>query len=153
MIAGSVPERTSGLSRRRLDTISMQLAVSCRRSHAASQPARRANHARRRAFFETLEVRNVMAPLGAFPDDTGEYMMGDVLVTVVLMESDPTLPGADFNSEDWTPASINAVQTKVQDAMNWWKQTLSTMQGIRLRRSTNRSIGIQLFMSSGFRTS
>ncbi|QDU26881.1 hypothetical protein ETAA8_19650 [Anatilimnocola aggregata] len=82
---------------------------------------------RRRAFFETLEARTVMAPLGAFPDDTGEYMLGDILVTVVLMESDPTLPGADPSTENWTAATINAVQQKVQQGMDWWKQTFASI--------------------------
>ncbi len=58
------------------------------------------------------------------PDDTGDYMLGDVLVTVVLMESDPTLPGADVSTENWTQASIDAVKGKVQQGMNFWKQTL-----------------------------
>lgn len=64
-----------------------------------------------------------MAPLGAFADDTAEYLLGDVLVTVVLMESDPTLPGADPSTEDWTAAAINSVQQKVTDGMNWWADT------------------------------
>jgi hypothetical protein len=97
----------------------------------AQAPTSKRNHptravsarGRRRAFFETLETRNVMAPLGAFPDDTAEFMLGDVLVTVVLMESDPTLPGADPSTENWTAATINAVQQKVTDGMNWWKDT------------------------------
>ena len=71
-----------------------------------------------------LEGRTVMAPLGAFPDDTGEYMLGDVLVTVVLMESDPTLPGADVSTENWTQTAIDAVKSKVQQGMDYWKQTL-----------------------------
>lgn len=67
----------------------------------------------------------MLAPLGAFPDDTGEYMLGDVLVTVVLMESDSTLPGADLSTENWTPESIAGVQNKVTTAMDWWKTTLA----------------------------
>ena len=59
------------------------------------------------------------------PDDTGDYMLGDVLVTVVLMESDPTLPGADVSTENWTQSSIDAVKTKVQAGMDYWKQTLA----------------------------
>jgi hypothetical protein len=105
----------------------MQLASSRRAQANASRSARTTTrYRRRRVFFETLEARTVLAPFGAFPDDTGEYMLGDVLVTVVLMESDPTLPGADLNTEDWTPESIAAVQDKVQTAMNWWKETLAS---------------------------
>ena len=32
------------------------------------------------------------------PDDTGEYMLGDVAVNVVLMESDPTMAPYDNNA-------------------------------------------------------
>ncbi len=105
----------------------MQSATSPRDQALALRKKRRANKPRRRRiFFEVLEARTVMAPLGAFPDDTGEYMLGDVLVTVVLMESDPSLPGADFNSEDWNATTISAVQGKVQAGMDWWKQTLTS---------------------------
>ncbi|WP_425616214.1 dockerin type I domain-containing protein [Anatilimnocola sp. NA78] len=84
---------------------------------------------RRRAFFETLEARTVFAPLGAFPDDTAEYMLGDILITVVLMESDPTLPGADPSTENWTASTINALQAKVQEGMTWWKDTFNNISG------------------------
>jgi hypothetical protein len=110
----------------------MQWAISLRlpRSTSVSPSRRQPNaRARRRAFFETLETRTVMAPLGAMPDDTGDYMLGDVLVTVVLMESDPTLPGADVSTENWTQASIDAVKSKVQQGMDYWKQTLFNQTG------------------------
>jgi len=65
-------------------------------------------------------------PYGAFPDDTAEFMLGDVLVTTVLMESKPNAP---FNNnpvlEDWTPAGIEAVKQKVIDGMTWWQDTLA----------------------------
>ncbi|MFM8250467.1 MAG: dockerin type I domain-containing protein [Planctomycetota bacterium] len=76
---------------------------------------------------EVLESRQLMAtlPLGAMPDDTGEFMLGDVGVTVVLMESDSSLAPRDASTEDWTPSLIQGVKTKVDTALNWWKDTLA----------------------------
>lgn len=60
-------------------------------------------------------------PTGAMSGDTGEYLMGDVVVTVVLLESTPTLAPHDPSTENWTPSSIQAVKTKVADSLAWWK--------------------------------
>lgn len=114
-------------SRRVFHSVSVNSPRRARRNDRARQERTPQNHrAKRRALFETLEARTVFAPLGAMPDDTGDYMLGDVLVTVVLMESDPTLPGADVSTENWTQASIDAVKSKVQQGMNFWKQTLAS---------------------------
>ena len=77
--------------------------------------------------FESLESRQLMAtlPLGAMPDDTGEFMLGDVAVTVVLMESDSTIAPRDASTENWTPALIQEVKTKVDTALDWWENTLA----------------------------
>ncbi len=68
-------------------------------------------------------------PYGALPDDTGEFMLGEVAVTVVLMESDSSAapPGVtpDPNTETWTAPTIAAVKSKVESAMQWWKETLT----------------------------
>jgi hypothetical protein len=65
------------------------------------------------------------------PDDTGEYMLGDIAVTVVLMESDPSAapPGVtpDISTENWTPALIQETKTKVADGLAWWKTTLAAI--------------------------
>ena len=47
----------------------------------------------RRSGLESLEARRLLTglPFGAAADDTGEYMLGDVLVTAVLLESDGSL--------------------------------------------------------------
>mgnify|MGYP006274053797 CR=1 FL=1 len=80
---------------------------------------------------ELLESRRVMAavPYGAMPDDTGEFMLGDVAVTVVLMESDASAaaPGTnpDPDTETWTAQTIADVKTKVADGLAWWKTTLN----------------------------
>jgi hypothetical protein len=72
--------------------------------------------------LEQLEPRTLLAglPLGAMPQDTGEYMLGDVAVSLVLMES----TGAE-SSEDWTSDSIDAVKTKIRQALDWWEDTLA----------------------------
>jgi hypothetical protein len=77
--------------------------------------------------LESLEQRAVPAalPFGAAPDDTGEFMLGDVLVTVVLMESSEEISATNSNSETWTEASIAAAKQKVQDGLAWWEQTLA----------------------------
>ena len=85
---------------------------------------------RRRLLFEPLENRHLLTalPFGAMPDDTGEYLLGDVRVSVVLMESDGT---RDVSSQDWTPATINTIKSNVQAGLNWWKDTLDAMPAVR----------------------
>ena len=101
-----------------------------------AQPAR----ARRRVpGLEQLENRSLLAvlPYGAMPDDTGEYMLGDVLVSVVFMESDPTMSPGDNNpvpqgrgapAENWATNTIDTianVKQKIQDGLDWWEDTLT----------------------------
>ena len=97
----------------------------------------------RRVIFETLEARTVLAalPYGAMPDDTGEYMLGDVLVTVVLMESNNsidngtiTYPGQSpisYTPENWTAGAIAAVKSNIEAGVNWWKDTLDALPDVR----------------------
>ena len=56
----------------------------------------------RRLRVEWLEDRRLLAvtPFGALPQDTGEFMLGDVLVTVVLMESSENVSAVNPNTED-----------------------------------------------------
>ena len=81
------------------------------------------------------------------PDDTAEYMLGDVRVTVVLMESDnsidngtitypnPNNPASPFTHtytpENWNAGAIAAVKAKVTDGLNWWRDTLDAMPNVR----------------------
>lgn len=96
----------------------------------------------RRLGAEPLEPRTLLStlPFGAMPDDTGEYMLGKVVVNVVLMESDPSLapydnnppdhpqqPGIGAPAEDWTSELIAAVKGKVNEGLQWWKETLVNM--------------------------
>jgi hypothetical protein len=100
--------------------------------------------------LELLETRALLTytyPYGASPDDTGEYMLGDVAVNVVLMESDPTMapydnnptndpvhPGHGLPVENWNsdPSatgidSIATIKQNVSTALQWWKDTLVKM--------------------------
>jgi hypothetical protein len=102
----------------------------------------------RRLKIEALEPRALLTysyPFGAAPQDTGEYMLGDVAVNVVLMESDPAIAPHDngaitsinaktgqpqsiqYTAEDWTATSINNAKKKVQDAIDWWQDTFEHM--------------------------
>ncbi|UUO08811.1 dockerin type I domain-containing protein [Blastopirellula sp. J2-11] len=75
--------------------------------------------------LESLESRINFSgvPLGAAPTDTGEFMLGDVSVTVVFLESMQT-GGVDPSSEDWTEAEIDASKAKIDEALQWWVDTL-----------------------------
>ena len=97
-----------------------------RRNKLRSSP-RRYRRPVRRLHVEWLEDRRMLAvmPFGALPQDTGEFMLGDVLVTVVLMESSENTSLVNPNSEDWTFESIEAAKQKVVEGTQWWEQTLA----------------------------
>src|SRR5262245_50238001 len=79
---------------------------------------------RRHLSLEALEDRALLTsmPYGAMPDDTGEFMLGSVLVNVVLMESDSSLSPFDQSTENWTPSLIASVKSQIQGGLNWWSQ-------------------------------
>jgi hypothetical protein len=102
----------------------------------------------RRLFLESLETRALLTtytyPFGASPDDTGEFMLGDVAVNVVLLESDASIAPHDngtiqqkvtgsspvtinYTPENWTQAGIAAVKAKVTESLQWWEDTLAAM--------------------------
>lgn len=92
------------------------------RDKQRKSPRRKRGAARnvRRPRVERLEGRFLLSgtPYGAMPDDTGEFMLGDVYVTVVLMESaDPT--------ENWTPTAIAEVKSRVEEGLQWWTSALA----------------------------
>ena len=58
------------------------------------------------------------APYGGSYFDGSLYMLGDVRVTLVLMESDGT---NDVNQTDWTVTQINAIKTSVRQGLDWWE--------------------------------
>ncbi len=77
--------------------------------------------------MENLESRQLLSstPWGAAPLDTAEYLLGDVGVTLVLMESQ----GAN-SSEDWTTASIEEAKVKVAEGLQWWEDTLASYSSV-----------------------
>lgn len=60
------------------------------------------------------------APFGATDNDTTEYLIGNVYVTVVLFESNGTI---DANRENWTPTMRNQVKAEIQEGLQWWVDT------------------------------
>ena len=73
---------------------------------------------------EQLEQRNLLTaiPFGASADDTAEYLLGDVVVSVVLMESDGSI---DEDTEQWQPDQIQAVKENIEAGLQWWTDTLA----------------------------
>ena len=86
---------------------------------SGSAPRRRA----RRRRVEPLEPRAMLSgvPFGAEIDDTAEFMLGDVTVTVVLMESTGVL---DPSTEDWNLTTIREVKDRVEEGLQWWVDAL-----------------------------
>ena len=84
-----------------------------RRGRLASCRSQRQRSWDRRTHFECLEPRKMLTslPYGAVAHDTGEYMLGDVVATVVFFESDGS---RDPSTEDWNPLVRDA-----QAAMSW----------------------------------
>ncbi|MBM4093184.1 MAG: hypothetical protein FJ276_27800, partial [Planctomycetes bacterium] len=83
-------------------------------------------------------------PYGAHPQDTGEFMLGSALATVVLFESDGSV---DPSTENWNqlvrdgngnvvfdqfgrtisvsgPNRIEEVKDRVREGLQWWEDTL-----------------------------
>jgi hypothetical protein len=110
---------------------------SLRRAHARAKRAVRS----RRPGVEQLEARTLLAalPYGAMPDDTAEYMLGDVYVSVVFMESNPLLSPGDNNpvpqgigapAENWATNAIDtiaAVKSRIEQGLQWWEDTLDSV--------------------------
>jgi hypothetical protein len=78
----------------------------------------------RKLWVEQLESRRLLtaSTYGALQDDTAEYMLGSVAVTVVLLESNGL---ADSSTENWTDAHRQEVVQRIQDGLDWWKQSLA----------------------------
>ena len=81
----------------------------------------------RKTVFETLGDRLVLSasPYGAMIQDTGEYLLGSTVATVVLMESTGTA-----STEDWTADGIAAVKAKIEEALQWWQDTIETQSSV-----------------------
>ncbi len=83
----------------------------------------------RRLTLEVLETRRVLAalPFGAEPKDTGEFMLGRIAVTPVLLESDGSI---DPNLENWTPQLVDEVMNKIEVGLQWWVDLLATQSSV-----------------------
>jgi hypothetical protein len=82
----------------------------------------------RRLFVESLEDRRLMTlPFGAVPSDLGEFMLGRVAVTPVLLESDGRI---DPNTEDWTPTHVAEVERNIREGLQWWTDLLATQSSL-----------------------
>ncbi|MHC2066932.1 hypothetical protein ACYFX5_05645 [Bremerella sp. T1] len=97
---------------------------SFRRSTQRGATKRRRCPARRTRNIERLESRLALSavPLNAQPLDTGEFMLGDVLVSVVFFESNGTV---DANTENWNTAHANQVKQNIEEGLQWWEDTLA----------------------------
>lgn len=85
--------------------------------------------ARRFGAFEWLESRRLMTnmPFGAQPGDTGEFMLGTVVVTPVFFESNGAV---DNDTEDWTNAHIQQTLAKIDEALDWWVTSLQGLNSV-----------------------
>ena len=102
-----------------------------RKRHLENRPVSGRSGLHRPLGLELLEPRMLLSvvPLGALPQDTGEYMLGDVAVSLVLMES----TGVE-STEDWNSDSIDAVKTKIRQSLDWWEETLAAQSSIHSLR-------------------
>src|SRR6187401_539106 len=104
-----------------------------RKSPARKRPDSRSLQMRdrtRRSFVERLEDRHLLTgmPFGALADDTAEYMLGDVYVNVVLMESDSSMAPFDVSSENWNSTEKAEVKSRITDGLKWWEDTVDQIQ-------------------------
>ena len=117
-------DRMNGMDRIRLDLE----ALEARLLLSANDPLQMLPD----AFFVPVEaqqeeqaLQDMMAPgspdgqrpYGAQMGDTSEYMIGDVYVTAVLLESDGSI---DPQTEDWTSTEIGQVEGEIQEGLSWW---------------------------------
>ena len=63
-----------------------------------------------------LEANNKLLATPGY-SETSEYMIGNVAVGVVLLESNGAI---DASTEDWTSTEESQVTNEVQAALNWW---------------------------------
>ncbi|MEW4453879.1 hypothetical protein AB1L30_14490 [Bremerella sp. JC817] len=82
---------------------------------------------RRPVGMEHLESRLALSavPYNATALDTGEFMLGDITVTVVFFES----VGSD-NTETWTNQHRTEVKGKIEEALQWWEDTLALQSSV-----------------------
>ena len=74
--------------------------------------------------LETLERRELLTgvPFGASSQDTAEFLLGDVTVNVVFLESNGVI---DPSTEDWNDELADQVKANIEEGANWWAETLA----------------------------
>ncbi|MEM8735384.1 MAG: dockerin type I domain-containing protein [Planctomycetota bacterium] len=84
---------------------------------------------RRSLRVESLEERRVFTavPYGANALDTGEFLLGDVSVTPVFLESNGTF---DASTEDWNELSKQSVLANIDEGLQWWEDTLDNLNTV-----------------------
>ncbi|MEZ6136200.1 MAG: dockerin type I domain-containing protein [Pirellulaceae bacterium] len=85
--------------------------------------------ARRALKLESLEERRLLAslPFGAAEADLGEFMLGRVAVTPVLLESNGQI---DQSTEDWTNQQILSTLADISVGLDWWVDTLDSLNTV-----------------------
>ncbi|PHS00611.1 MAG: hypothetical protein COA78_23715 [Blastopirellula sp.] len=66
-------------------------------------------------------------PFGAQDTDTGAYMIGDVAVTVVFMES---TGATDANTENWTEPVKTRVKQTIEEGLQWWEDAFDLQNSV-----------------------
>ncbi|MEC8555467.1 MAG: dockerin type I domain-containing protein [Planctomycetota bacterium] len=96
-------------------------------SHRNSSSRRRKQS--RPLRLEQLETRRVLTsiPYGATEFDLGEFLLGDVAVTPVFLESNGQL---DPSTEDWNSLKIQSVLNDIDVGMQWWENTLANQNSV-----------------------
>ena len=79
--------------------------------------------------FESLEKRALLTsvPWGATSQDTAEFLLGDVVVNVVFMESNGAI---DPSTEDWNPELTAQVKSNIEAGAQWWSDTLASFSDV-----------------------
>jgi len=73
--------------------------------------------------LERLESRDLLTgvPFGASSQDTAEFLIGDVSVNVVFLESNGAI---DPDTEDWNAELATGVKANIEEGLQWWIDTL-----------------------------
>ena len=89
----------------------------------------RSNIFRRRYGLQRLEQRELLTavPFGAGSQDTAEFLLGDVSVNVVFLESNGAI---DEDTEQWTPELAEGVKANIEAGLDWWSDTLDQFSDV-----------------------
>ncbi len=95
----------------------------------AARAFRQKHHRTWRCRVESLEERRLLTsmPYGATELDLGEFLLGDVAVTTVFLESDGSI---DADTEDWDSTKIQQVLDNIAEGLTWWEDTLDAQGSV-----------------------